>query len=95
MESKAVAVEKKVQLASSGGAALAGAGIGSLISSWLAPAAVAVAVLGLLLHGWSMLARHQAERRAGVALPWWSTVLFWACWVILSGLTLWLVSGHP
>jgi hypothetical protein len=94
MHSDDVALEKRIQLAASGGAALAGAGVGVLLAQALAPVAWGLAVLGIVLHAWSMVARRHAERRAGVRLPGWSVALFWACWIVLGGLAVWLVTAR-
>lgn len=95
MHSDEVALEKRIQLASSGGAALAGAGVGVLLAKALAPVAWGLAILGIVLHALSMIARRHIERRAGVRLPWWSVALFWTCWIVLGGLAVWLGVRRP
>lgn len=78
-----VARRKQIELAASAGAGILGAGVGVLLGTWLAGAAVPLVVIGAALHGWGMLARHQAERQAGAALPRWSLALYWSCWIAL------------
>jgi hypothetical protein len=83
--------QKQIDLAASAGAGILGAGVSVLLDTWLHGAAVPLVVIGAALHGWGMLARHQAERRAGAALPHWSLALYWSCWIALLALGGYLV----
>jgi hypothetical protein len=87
---QAVTQQKRIDLATSSGAALLGAGLGALVAAWLRPVAVALVVLGAALHGWGMLTRHRLERRGGVTLPRWSLALYWLCWLVLLGIGVYL-----
>ena len=88
---QAVTQRKQIDLATSSGAGLLGAGLGALAAAWLRPVAVALLVLGAALHGWGMLTRHRLERRGGVALPRWSLALYWLCWLVLLGIGVYLL----
>jgi hypothetical protein len=33
-----------------------------------------------------MIDKHRLETQAGFPDVWWSTVLYWICWVLLAGL---------
>lgn len=81
--------QKRIELASAAGAGLLGFGLGALVGAWLSAYASALIVFGALLHGWAMYARWRLERN--VALPLWSTILFWACWIALGALAAWLI----
>jgi hypothetical protein len=83
--------EKRIDLASSVGAGVLGAGLGALLAAWLAPAAMVLIVVGTALHGWAMLARRQRERRAGVPLPAWALTMYWVCWTTLLALGAYLL----
>ena len=91
---QAVTPRKQIDLASSSGAGLLGAGLGVLAAAWLRPVAVVLVVLGAALHGWGMLARHRLERRGGLALPRWSLALYWLCWFALLGLGMYLLRSR-
>ena len=80
--------QKRAELAGSAGAGVLGAGIGALLAQWVAPFAVALLVLGVLLHGWGMVEKHRLE--AGATSPSWSRALYWVCWVLLAILMMWI-----
>ena len=86
-----IAVQKRIDLAGSAGAGVLGVGLGALFGAALRPIAVPLLVVGGVLHGWSMLARHQRERAADVTLPAWSVALFWLCWGALLALGAYLL----
>ncbi|MCU0623979.1 MAG: hypothetical protein MUF53_08955 [Gemmatimonadaceae bacterium] len=92
MRPNEVALEKRIQLASSVGAALAGIGVGAAAARWLGSATWALIVVGIVLHAWSMLARRQREAAAGTTLPAWSEALYRVCWVILALIVVWQVA---
>ena len=89
--STSTAWQKRVELASSAGAGILGAGIGVLFVDWLRPGALSLLLIGAVLHGWGMLARRRQERAGGVVLPAWSVALWWLCWAALLGLAIYLV----
>jgi hypothetical protein len=88
---RGTAWQKRVELASSAGAGILGAGIGVLFADWLRPGAVTLLLIGAALHGWGMFARQRQERAGGVALPAWSVALWWLCWAALLALAAYLV----
>jgi len=84
--------QKRVELASSAGAGILGAGLGALFGDWLGPGAVPLLLVGAALHGWGMLARRRQERAGGMALPAWSVALWWLCWAALLALAVYLAA---
>lgn len=42
------------------------------------------------LHAWGMRDRHGLE--AGAQQAWWSSALYWMCWLALAGLALYIVA---
>lgn len=74
------------ELTSALGAGILGLGIGVLGADYLHGVGLPTLVLGLLLHAWGMADKHRLEAQAGVPDVWWSTVLYWICWVLLAGL---------
>jgi hypothetical protein len=59
-----------------------------LLAKALAPFAIALLVLGAMLHGWGMTSKHRLASSGG--LPAWSKVLYWACWAGLAALAAWI-----
>ena len=80
---------KRAELAGSTGAGVLGVGLGALSAQWTGAYATLLLVMGVLLHGWGMLEKQRLQ--AGADVPLWSTVLYWACWVILAVLLVWIV----
>lgn len=78
----------RADLASSGGAALLGAGVAALLGPRLQGAGIALSLLllGGLLHGWGMVERRRLERASGLVRRWWWNALWWACWLGLAAL---------
>ena len=88
-----IARTKKADLAGSGGAGILGAGLGVLLMELARPAfaaalALALIVVGAVLHGWGMYERHRIEH--GMEVPWWSRALYWLCWIALGILLAWI-----
>lgn len=69
------------------GAGVLGAGIALLFATSLAPYAVPLFVVGILLHAWGMFDRSRLDRAVGASTPRWATVLYWVCWLSLLALT--------
>jgi hypothetical protein len=88
-----VARAKHADLASSSGAGILGAGLGVLLIEFVRPElarplAVALVVIGIVLHGWGMFEKRRLE--AGVPIPTWSKALYWLCWAALGILVAWI-----
>lgn len=83
------ALAKHADLASSAGAGILGAGVGALLEHYIGSLAIGLVLIGIALHGWGMAARHRLESNA--ALPAWSKVLYWGCWVGLAIVAGWIL----
>lgn len=79
---------KHADLAGGVGAGLIGAGLAWLLPAPARPPALALIVLGVLLHGWGMLEKRRLD--AGITVPRWSSVLYWSCWAVLAALSAWI-----
>jgi hypothetical protein len=83
---------KKADMASVIGAAILGGGLGALAAQYvnLSSSAVALVVVGIVMHAWGMLERHRLDTVASQV--WWAEALYWACWlailVIIAGVVL-------
>lgn len=82
---------KRAELTSGVGALVLGTGLGALFARYLAPAALAVLVVGLLLHAWGMYDKHRLERGTGTASVRYATALYWICWGLLGLLAAYLI----
>jgi len=76
------------ELASGLGAGVLGLGIGILAADYLRGLGLPLLFSGLLLHAWGMVDKHRLERTAGADQPWWSTLVYWFCWLFLAGLAI-------
>jgi hypothetical protein len=45
-----------------------------------------VLLFGAVLHAWGMADKHRLEAKAGAPTVWWSTLLYWVCWVLVGAL---------
>ena len=72
---------RAAQLTSSIGAGVLGVGIGALAGHWIGALAGPALVVGLMLHALGMSTQHRLENDAATVRPWWSTALYWACWL--------------
>lgn len=70
------------------GAAIAGAGIGSLLGSALAPIAWWVAGVGLVSHLVGMVGVRRLQTSEGYQVPAWQRVAYWLCWVAVAAIVL-------
>lgn len=76
--------EKLGQLTSSVGAGILGVGIGAMVARPLDGLEPVIIGAGLVLHLWGMIDNHRAD--AGSPQPWWSTAVYWICWIGLAAL---------
>jgi hypothetical protein len=77
---------KRAELTSAVGAGVLGAGVGLVFDRVLRPHAVAILLLGLLMHGWGMYDKHRLETALATVRPRWTEWLYWGCWLALLGL---------
>ena len=82
---------KRANLTSTVGAGVLGAGIGLLFNQYLAAYAIAILVLGLFTHSWGMYHSHRLQ--AAEPNPRWTEWLYWACWISLAPLLVFVVAG--
>jgi hypothetical protein len=81
---------RRLDLLGGVGAGVLGAGIALLFPSSLQPFAVPALLIGILAHGWAMYAKGRLERQAKVEQPKWAVAAEWACWLMLTGLVLYV-----
>lgn len=79
------------ELVSSLGAGILGLGIGIWAASYLTGLGPAIVGTGFLLHAWGMADRHRIEAKQGAPRIWWSTLMYWLCWLSLVGLVVFAV----
>jgi hypothetical protein len=72
------------------GAAVLGAGVGLLFRQALAPLTVPLLIVGLVTHGLAMWAKHRLDSAKLNAMPPWTRWAYWACWLLLAGLVVYL-----
>lgn len=80
---------KAAELVSSVGAGVLGAGLVLVLPAWLRAYAVALLVVGAVVHGAGMTLKYRLESRDSPPL-WWERALFWLCWATLAALGMWL-----
>ena len=68
---------------STGGAAIAGAGVGILVSAPLAELAWPALGLGLVVHVFGMVGSRRAMSAAGYAPARWQQAAYWLCWLVV------------
>ena len=78
-------------LSSSLGAGVLGLGIGVLAAGYLSGLGSPILGAGILLHGWGMADKRRLEAKGGAPRQWWSTLLYWICWVCLAALAVYVV----
>lgn len=75
---------KLAELSSALGAGVLGLGAGVLIANPLRGLGLPLLVVGLALHAWGMTDKHRIEASDQTARIWWSTALYWICWLGLA-----------
>jgi hypothetical protein len=79
---------KLAELKSGIGALVLGTGLGALFPHWFAPAAGLIALAGVVAHGFGMWDKHRLEAQAHVENEPWVIALYWACWLLLAGVVM-------
>ena len=90
MNTKRVSRIKSAELMSAVGAGFLGAGLALLWRDTLGAFAVPILVSGLVSHALGMYLKHRWEEALS-PLPRWANALYWACWVLLAGLCVYIV----
>ncbi len=80
------------ELTSGLGAGVLGLGIGVLIAGFLRGLGLPILIAALLLHTWGMADKHRLEAEQAASNVWWSTFLYWICWVFLGALAVYVVA---
>lgn len=75
---------KRVDLLASVGAGVLGAGLGATFPTAFTSIGVALIILGGTMHALGMWQRHRLDLEAEAALPRWSSILYWGCWLALA-----------
>ncbi len=83
---------KAAEVASGLGGIVLGAGLALIAPEALRAFATPLLVTGLLVHAGGMTLKHRLEQARRAPL-WWEIALFWACWVMLAALGIWLALG--
>ena len=76
---------ERAELAGGVGAGALGMGLGVLLASYLRGAGALLLLAGAALHASGMWDKHRIERSAHVRRLWWETLLYWVCWIVLTG----------
>jgi hypothetical protein len=74
---------KRAELTSGIGALVLGTGIGSLFAHWFAPAATAILIAGVFVHGFGMWDKRRLESASSATDDPSVTALYWLCWLLL------------
>lgn len=82
---------KQLDLLGGLGAGILGAGIALVFVRWLQPYALALLVVGILSHGWAMLAKSRLERQSNITQPAWAVAAEWICWLMIAGLIFYVI----
>ena len=85
---------KVAELTSGVGALVLGVGLGALFPQWFAPAAIVIALTGVVAHAFGMWDKHRLEGQAHAASEPWVPALYWACWLLLAGVVAFLIVGR-
>ncbi|MDR7402661.1 MAG: hypothetical protein QN155_10590 [Armatimonadota bacterium] len=80
------------ELTSGLGAGVLGLGIGVLFGGLLGGLGLPILVGGLVMHTRGMADKHRLENARGAPSLWWSTLLYWICWVFLGALAVYVVA---
>jgi hypothetical protein len=85
---------KRAQTTSTVGAGVLGAGLALLVGDRMAAYAIPILLVGLVTHVWGMYDKHRLEGRSDVMRLWWAELLYWACWIGLLALLVYILVGR-
>jgi hypothetical protein len=80
------------ELTSGVGAAVLSLGLGVLAAEPLRGFGAPIAIVGLILHAWGMTDKHRMAAGSGAARAWWESIAYWACWLLLGALALFMIA---
>ena len=83
---------KRAELAGGVGAGALGMGLGVLLASYLRGAGAMLLLAGAALHASGMWNKHRIERSARDRPLWWESLLYWVCWTLLAGLSMYVLA---
>ena len=75
------------------GAAVLGAGVALVFRALLAPLALPLLLVGLVVHGWAMWGKHRVDTSDSAPMPRWAVWGYWTCWVLIAGLIIYVASA--
>lgn len=81
---------KQIELLGGLGAGILGAGVALVLVRWLQPYALPILMVGIVSHGWAMLAKNRLERQADIARPIWTVAAEWVCWLMIAALIIYV-----
>lgn len=85
--------QKRLDLLGGLGAGALGAGIALLFAQWLEPFAIPALLIGVLAHGWAMLAKRKMECQIRTERLKRAVAAERLCWVMLAGFVAYVVYG--
>lgn len=80
-------------LLSTTGAAVAGAGVGALLSSALERIATPLLIVGIAAHLGGMVGSRRLQAGGGSKPPRWATAAYWLCWALIAALVLYAAAS--
>jgi hypothetical protein len=85
---------KFAELTSGIGALVLGVGLGSVFDQWFAPAAPAILIAGVFVHGFGMWDKRRLASSVPASDDRWVTALYWLCWLLLAAVVAFLLVGR-
>jgi len=80
--------EKLVELVSILGVGIIGFGLGAFLSIYFQPFSPLIILIGIALHGVAMYQKSRTRTKDFL----WVRFLYWLCWLIIAGLTIFIIS---
>lgn len=81
--------KKLAELTSILGVGVIGFGLGALLSIYFQPFSLLIILIGIALHGVAMYNKSKTETKELL----WVRLFYWLCWLILAGLTIFILVG--